>query len=61
MRAYSFKHPLLSVDFVALLVRERSALATIKVTLRVCVLVCQDVRMSVRVFKMLLVRQFLSD
>jgi len=42
-----------------ILVRERSALATIIVILFVSV--CQSVRMSVRVFKMLLVRQFLSE
>jgi len=41
-----------------LLLRERSALATIIFTL---VSVCQDVRMSVRIFKMLLLRKFLSD
>jgi len=43
-----------------ILVRERSAIATLIVSQRVCLWVCLSVILSVRIFKMLL-RQFLSE
>jgi len=48
-------------EVTALLVRERSALATIIISRRVYLSGCLSGCLSVRVFKMLLLRQFLSD
>ena len=48
-----------SSEFI--LVCERSAIATFIVSQRVCLWVCRSVVLSVPIFKMLLLRQFLSE